>query len=196
MSVAFAQEKSPVKLDSCFPKGPFAMNASPDVRFQLLLQERKSSASVEIIKKDPGPNDESASSACRAYCYEDLHFIVAPVVKVPNKCSTRRRSNRIVFVTNPAVRLVAEKCVCPRDSEFAANSTNAAIRFRHGRSKNIASSFLCGNDDPEANEVTDFSPMDLSVRRTFVDRYMLRRFQISNILEASRRLTQTSCSLH
>jgi ABC-type branched-subunit amino acid transport system substrate-binding protein len=194
VSVAFAQEKNPVKVGFLLPEqGPFAMECKSLMSgFQLLLQERRADAPpVEIIKKDPGPNDESALEAlAELIAIKDAYFIVAP----PSLKGSEQvihgvaGANRIVFVTNPTVRLVAGEMCLPTAFRIRSNTYQCGYSLSTWALKNIGvKAFLCGNDEPEANEVTDFFANGFErAGGTFVDRVMLPpdSQDFGNILEA------------
>lgn len=194
VSVAFAQEKNPVKVGFLLPdQGPFAQECQSLLSgFKLLLQERKADAPhLEIVKKDPGPNDESALEAlAELIAIRDLQFIVAP----PSLKGTEQilhgvaGASKIVFVTNPIVRFVAGEMCLPTAFRIRSNTYQCGYSLSTWALKNIGvKAFLCGSDETEANEVTDFFANGFErTGGTFVDRIMLppESQDFGSILEA------------
>jgi branched-chain amino acid transport system substrate-binding protein len=194
VSAPFAQEKNPVKVGFLLPEqGPFAPECQSLLSgFQLLFQERKADAPpVEIIKKDPGPNDENTLEAlAELISIKDLYFIVAP----PSVKGTGQiihglgGANRIVFVTNPLVRFVAGEMCLPTGFRIRSNTYQCGYSLSTWALKNIGvKAFLCGSDQPEANEVADFFATGFErAGGTFVDRIMLPpdSQDFGNILQA------------
>ncbi|MBI5249444.1 MAG: ABC transporter substrate-binding protein [Desulfomonile tiedjei] len=163
VSISFAQEKRPVKVGFILPEqGPYAMESrSLLAGFQLFLKEKKPDGpQVEIVKKDPGPNDERALEAlAELIAPKDVLFIVAP----PSLKGSEQiihgtaGANRIVFITNPSVRLVSGEMCLPAGFRIRSNTYQCGYSLSAWALKNAGrKAFLCGDDVPEANEVADF----------------------------------------
>lgn len=194
VSPSFAQDTRRVKIGFLFPRqGPFAEECrSLFFGIKLLLHEKRADKpGLEIVMTDPGPNDENTLEAlAELIAIKDLQFIIAP----PSLKATEQilhgvaGANKIVFVTNPAVKLVAGEMCLPTGFRICPNTYQCGYSLSTWALKNVGvKAFLCGNDEPEANEVIDFFANGFErAGGTFVDRVMLPpdSQDFGNILEA------------
>ncbi len=178
--VSYAQEKRPIKVGFILSEeGPHATESRSLVAgFQLLLHEKKADGQVEIVKRDPGPNDERALEAlAELVADKDVRFIVAPLSLKGSEqiIHGAAGANRIVFITNPSVRLVSGEMCLPTGFRIGANDYQYGYPLSSWALKNIgAKAFLCGDDKPEANEVTDFFAYGFErAGGSFADRIMI-----------------------
>lgn len=180
VSVSFGQAKPPVKVGFILPgTGPYAMESNSLLSgFRFFLREKQvSGEAVEIIIKDPGPNDEFALEAlAELIAQKDVYFIVGP----PSLKASEQLihgaagANRIFFMTNASVRLVSGEMCIPTGFRIRSNAYQCGYPISSWAVKNIGvKAFLCGEDTPEANEIIDFFAYGFErAGGSFVDRIM------------------------
>jgi len=163
MSLARAQERPIEKVGFILPEhGPH----SPEARslmsgFEFFLKEKGSEApSIEILKKDSGPDDEKTLEALADLLMNrEVRFLIGPpsVKGAEQTIHGVGGSNAILFVTNPAVRLVAGEMCLPGSFRLCVNSYQAAQPLAPWAMKNLGRlALLTGDDDAEGNEEADF----------------------------------------
>ncbi len=163
MSLARAEDRPIEKVGFILPEhGPHSSEArSLMAGFELFLKEKGSEApSIEILKKDSGPEDEKTLEALADLLMNrEVRFLIGPpsVKGAEQTIHGVGGSNAILFVTNPAVRLVAGELCLPGSFRLCVNSYQAAQPLAPWAMKNLGRiALLTGDDDAEGNEEADF----------------------------------------
>ena len=163
MSLARAQEKSAAKVGFILPEhGPYSSEArSLMLGFELFIKEKGSEAPpIEILKRDPGPDDEKTLEALADLLMkQEVRFLVGPLTLKGAEQTVHGLGggNAILFVTNPAVRLVAGEMCLPGSFRLCVNTYQAAQPLAQWAMKTFgATAFLTGDDEAEGNEEADF----------------------------------------
>lgn len=163
MSLARAQEKPIEKVGFILPEhGPNSAEARSLMSgFELFLKEKASETpSIEILKRDSGPNDEKTLEALADLLMNrEVRFLVGPpsIKGAEQTIHGVGGGNAILFVTNPTVRLVAGEMCLPGSFRLCVNSYQAAQPLAPWAMKNLGrTALLTGNDDAEGNEEADF----------------------------------------
>ena len=131
-SVARAQDRPIVKVGFILPEhGPYSSEARSLLSgFEFFFKEKGSEApAIEILKKDSGPDDEKTLEALADLLMNrEVRFLVGPSSAKGAEQTIQGvgGSNAILFVTNPAVRLVAGEMCLPGSFRLCVNSYQAA----------------------------------------------------------------------
>ncbi|AFM23921.1 hypothetical protein Desti_1208 [Desulfomonile tiedjei DSM 6799] len=176
-----AQSQQSVKVGFVLPvEGPLADESrSLLAGFRLYLEEKKSGPfQVQIIEKNSGPDDGATlPGLAQLLAIEDLRFIVAtPSTKGSEQIIHGLGSaNRVLFVTNPSVRLVSGEMCIPTGFRVCTNTYQTGYPLGPWAIKNVGQTvFLCGEDSPEMNGSIDFFANGFERSGgTFVDRIMV-----------------------
>ncbi len=181
MSLARAQGNPTEKVGFLLPeRGPHSLEARSLIAgFELFLKEKGGEVPpVEILKKDTGPEDEKTLDALAdLLTNRDVRFLVGPLSAKGTEQTIHGvgSSNGILFVTNPAVRLVAGEMCLPGSFRLCVNTYQAAQPLASWAMKHIGrTAFLTGDDDAEGNEEADFFAYSFEkAGGSFADRIML-----------------------
>jgi ABC-type branched-subunit amino acid transport system substrate-binding protein len=178
-----AQSQQSVKIGFILPaEGPLADESrSLLAGFRLYLEEKKSGPfQVHIIEKNSGPDDEAAlQGLAQLLAMEDVRFIVAtPSTKGSEQIVHGVGSaNRVLFVTNPSVRLVSGEMCIPAGFRVCSNTYQIGYPLGPWAVKNTGqTAFLCGEDSSEMNGIMDFFANGYERSGgVFVDRIMVEK---------------------
>ena len=193
-SVLRAEDQQRLRVGMIIPEqGPFAGEAKSLLGgFYLFLKEKGiDAANIEILKRDPGPDDSKAVDAVADLVMNQrVHVLIGPpsVGGCEKVIHGVEGSNVILFVTNPSVRLVAGELCLPGSFRVRANSYQAAHPLGPWALKNIGKrAFLTGDDDARGNEEADFFAFGFERSGgIFVDRMMVEAGsgKIKDVLDA------------
>ncbi len=161
-------------------KGPLAEEAASLMAgFELFLKERPDDkALLEVHNVDPGDKEETVLEALTSLVMkEEVRFLVGPM---PPSASEKvihgvAGANVILFVTNPAAKLVAGEMCLPASFRVGLNSFLAAQPLAAWALKSLGvKAFMTGSDDLIGNEETDFfAGAFYRCGGEFVDRIMI-----------------------
>lgn len=180
VSWAGTDETNPVKVGFILPdQGPSAQEARSMVAgFDFFLKEKRAH-SLEILKKDSGPNDEKTLEALAELLVNNkVHFLVGPPSLNGSEKTIHGLSGgtTILFITNPSVRLVAGEMCQPAIFRVRPNTYQSSQPLAPWALKNIgARAFITGEDDVQGNEEADyFAYVFERSGGTFADRIMFQ----------------------
>ncbi len=193
-SILHAEEKQRLRVGLILPdQGPFAGEAKSLLGgFELFLKEKETSASnIEILKRDPGPEDaKTVDAVADLVMNKRVHVLIGPPSlagseKVIHGLAT---GNTLLFVTNPSVRLVAGELCLPGGFRIGNNCYQASHPLAAWALKNIGKkAFVTGDDDETGNEEADFFAYGFERSGgAFTDRIMIpgRSGKIKDVLDA------------
>lgn len=127
--------------------------------FELFLKENNVS-SIEILKKTSGSKDkETLARLAELVMKHEVHFLVSPpTLDGSEKCIHGVPPGRVIlFVTNPAVRLVSGEMCIPSAFRLGANTYQSARPLAPWTLTNLGRKvFITGVDDAQSNEQADF----------------------------------------
>jgi ABC-type branched-subunit amino acid transport system substrate-binding protein len=180
-SVRAAEPSPTVKVGFIIPEhGDLASEAKSLLAgFDLFLKEKGAEApSLQILKKDSGPDDAKILEAVTDLTInQEVTFLIGPPSLDGAEKTLRgvADAKAIVFVTNPAVRLVAGELCSPRIFSVRPNSYQAARPLAPWALKNVGLRvFITGDDDPLGNAEADFFAHGFEKSGgMFVDRVMV-----------------------
>ncbi|MDQ7781812.1 MAG: ABC transporter substrate-binding protein [Desulfomonilaceae bacterium] len=146
--------------------------------FELFLMENKVS-SVEILKKSAGSNGkETLTGLAELVMKHEVRFLVSPpTLSGSEKCIHGIPPGKVVlFVTNPAVRLVSGEMCIPGAFRLGANTYQSARPLAPWSLTNLGRKvFITGVDDSQGNEQADFFAYGFErAGGQFADREMVR----------------------
>ena len=193
-SISSADDQQRLRVGMIIPEqGPFAGEAKSLLSgFYLFLKEKgPDAANIEILKRDPGPEDAKAVEAVADLVMNKrVHVLIGP----PSVGGSEKvihgveGANAILFVTNPSVRLVAGEFCFPGSFRVGANSYQAAHPLGPWALKNIGKrGFITGDDDTKGNEEADFFAYGFERSGgMFIDRMMVgaRSGKTKTVLDA------------
>ncbi len=193
-SVLHAEEKQRLRVGLILPdQGPFAGEAKSLLSgFELFLKEKgTSAANIEILKRDPGPEDaKTVDAVADLVMNKHVNVIVGPPSLVGSEKVIHglATGNVLLFVTNPSVRLVAGELCLPGSFRIRTNCYQTSHPLAAWALKNIGKkAFLTGDDDQTGNEQADFFAYGFERSGgAFVDRIMIptRSGKIKDVLDA------------
>lgn len=191
-SAAIAAEAPPIKVGFILPeRGPNAAEAkSLMAGFDLFFKESGlDKLPVEVVKKDPGPNDEKVVECLtELVAGTDVRFLVGPLTLKGSEQTIHgvRNENIILFVSNPSIRLVAGEMCLPSSFRIPANTYQCGQPLGPWAVKNLGTKvFITGDNDVEGNEKADFFANGFEkAGGAFVDRVMADQAGIKGVLNA------------
>lgn len=144
--------------------------------FECCLKE-KGGLSVEILRKDSGPEDQKTLEALAELLMKSqVQFLVCtPSLDGSEKIlHASGDAPALIFVTNPSVRLEAGELCVPSSFRVRANTYQSAQPLAAWAIKNIGLRvFITGDDDTQGNEEADFFAYGFEkAGGAFVDRLM------------------------
>jgi branched-chain amino acid transport system substrate-binding protein len=179
---ASAADQSPtVKVGFILPEqGDFASEAkSLMAGFELFLQEKGAEASrLQILRKDSGADDAKTLEAVTDLAInQEVTFLIGPpsLDGAEKTIQGAADAKAIVFVTNPAVRLVSGEQCSSRVFSVRPNSYQAARPLAPWALKKVGMRvFITGDDDFLGNAEADFFAQGFEKSGgMFVDRVMV-----------------------
>ncbi|MGO9123236.1 MAG: ABC transporter substrate-binding protein [Desulfomonilaceae bacterium] len=193
-SILHAEENQHLRVGLILPdQGPFAGDAKSLLSgFELFLKEKgTSAANIEILKRDPGPEDaKTVDAVADLVMNKRVHVLIGP----PSLDGSEKvihglaAGNTLLFVTNPSVKLVAGEFCLPGSFRIGNNCYQAAHPLAAWSLKNIGKkAFLTGDDDETGNEQADFFAYGFERSGgAFTDRIMVpaRSGKIKDVLDA------------
>lgn len=193
-SILHAEEKERLRVGLILPdQGPFAGEAKSLLSgFELFLKEKgTTAANIEILKRDPGPEDsKTVDAVADLVMNKRVHILVGPPSldgseKVIQGLAAR---STLLFMTNPSVRLVAGELCLPGSFRIGNNCYQASHPLAAWALKNIGKKvFITGDDDETGNEEADFFAYGFERSGgAFIDRIMLtaRSGKMKDVLDA------------
>jgi ABC-type branched-subunit amino acid transport system substrate-binding protein len=192
-----AASKPPVRVGFILPEsGPLAGEAHSLISgFELFLKEQGQRApSLELLKKDPGPDEKKTLEALAALVMnKEVQFLVGPLsLEASEKTVHGVKGGKVVlFVTNPSVRLVAGEMCLPASFRLCANTYQRAHPIAPWAVQNVGlKAFITGSDDWLGNEQADFFASGFErAGGSFVDRMMVSNgaVKMREVVEAVRK---------
>jgi branched-chain amino acid transport system substrate-binding protein len=145
--------------------------------FETFLKENKVS-SIEILRRTSGKDNKDALTAlAELVMNQEVEFLVSPPTFAgAEKCVHGTPPGKaILFVTNPAVRLVSGEMCFPSAFRVRANSYQAARPVAPWSLEHLGRKvFITGTNDTEGNEEADFFAYGFEKSGgMFVDRKMV-----------------------
>jgi branched-chain amino acid transport system substrate-binding protein len=191
-SSARAAEAPPVKIGFILPeRGPNSADAkSLMAGFDLFFKESGLEKSpVEVVKKDPGPNDEKVVECLtELVASADVRFLVGPLSLKGSEQTIHgvRNENIILFVANPSIRLVSGEMCLPSSFRISANTYQCGQPLGPWAVRNVGTKvFITGDNDVEGNEKADFFANGFEkAGGAFVDRVMADQAGMKGVLNA------------
>lgn len=175
--------------------GPLADEArSLTSGFDLFLKENdKPAPPLEILKRDPGPEEEKTLEAVTSLVVgKEVRFLIGPLSLAASEHTVRAVADgkTILFVTNQSVRLVAGELCRPQSFRVGGNTLLASRPLAPWAVKNLGlKGFLTGADDWKGNEEADFFAFAFErAGGTFIDRIMISESgdEMKSVLEGVR----------
>ncbi|MFH1116610.1 MAG: ABC transporter substrate-binding protein [Pseudomonadota bacterium] len=127
--------------------------------FELFLKE-KNVSSMEVLRKTAGEGDKDiAAAVAEMIMKHEVRFLVSPpTFKGSEKCVHGVPPGKLVlFVTNPAVRLVSGEMCIPGAFRLSPNTYQSARPLAPWALTNLGRKvYITGRDDAQGNEEADF----------------------------------------
>jgi branched-chain amino acid transport system substrate-binding protein len=191
-SAARAAEVRTVNVGFILPeKGPGASDARSLIAgFEYFFKESgQDKAPVEIVKKDPGPNEEKVLECLTELVTgKDVPFLVGPMSLKGSEQTIHGVSSEkiILFVTNPSIRLVSGEMCLPASFRICTNTYQCGQPLGPWVVKNLGTRvFITGDNDTEGNEKADFFANGFEkAGGAFVDRVMADQAGFKGVLNA------------
>lgn len=160
--------------------------------FELFLKEQGEGAPhLEILKRDPGADDAKALEAVTDLAInKEVTFLVGPPSLEGSERTIEGSADAkcIVFMTNPAVRLVAGELCSEKIFSVRPNAYQAARPLAPWALQKVGRKvFITGDDDPLGNAEADFFAQGFEKSGgMFVDRVMVptNGDKLKNVLSA------------
>ncbi len=173
-----AHAKSKILVGFIVPQeGEYAAEAESLIAgFEFYLKE-KNVSSIEILRKTAGEeNKEMPAGLAELIMKHEVRFLVSPPsFEGSEKCIQGVPPGRLVlFVTNPAVRLVSGEMCIPGAFRLRANTYQSARPLAPWSLTNLGrKAYITGLDDTQGNEQADFFAYGFEkAGGRFVDRKM------------------------
>ncbi len=177
-----ATQEIPVKVGFVLPgSGPLAEEArSLQAGFDLFMTEQRPlRVKLELIKQDPGPEEQQiVESMTEMVINKKVEFLVGPLGLEASEKAVHGVAGvtTIMFILNPAVRLVGGELCQPGTFRVGVNTYQSAQPLGSWFMKHVGPrAFITGDDESTCNEQTDYFAYYFErAGGTFTDRVMVQ----------------------